>query len=117
MNRLKIDFAFIVDYGMSIHMHNESFLPDYFISGTEPGTTITDSKVSTKTPHHNMLFVYLEQLESIFFKWEAKFNPIKWNTENYPTAQNPSEDGCCVKYPTFTTAEFGQRLQFSVDDI
>ncbi len=110
MDRLKMDFAFIVDHGMSIHMYKDKFLPDYFIGGTEPATTITDSKAGTghNKPHYNMLFAYPEQLESIFFKWEAKFKPIKWNAENYPTAQNPSEEGYRVLYPTFTTAEFGQ---------
>ena len=99
MDRVKMDFAFIVDHGMSIHMYFENFLSDYFIGGTEPGTTITDSKAYPKSPHYNMLFAYPEQLESIFFKWESKYVPIKW--EGY-------EDGWRVKYPTFTTAEFGQ---------
>jgi hypothetical protein len=108
MDKLKVDFAFIVDHGMSIHMYNENFLPEYFIGGTEPGTTITDSKATGKSPHYNMLFAYPEQLESIFFKWEAKYKPIKWNLTNYPTALTPSEDGYRVKYPQFTTAEFTQ---------
>ncbi len=108
MDRLKLDFAFIVDHGMSIHMYFDKFLPDYFIGGTEPGTNITDSKASPKSPHYNMLFAYPEQLESIFFKWEAKFKPMKWNKENYPTATEPSEEGYRVVYPSFTTAEFTQ---------
>lgn len=99
MDRLKLDYAFIVDHGMSIHMYFDKFLPDYFIGGTEPGTTITDSKAYPKSPHYNMLFAYPEQLESVFFKWEKKYVPIKW--DGY-------EDGYRVKYPSFTTAEFGQ---------
>ena len=111
MDRLKMDFAFIVDHGMSIHMYHENFRPDYFIGGTEPGTTITDSSASTAKPHYNMLFAYPDQLESIFFKWESKYKPIKWNKENYPTALTPSEDGYRVKYPSFTTEEFKQLAQ------
>jgi len=108
MDRLKMDFAFIVDHGMSIHMYNENFKSDYFIGGTEPGTTITDSKASPKSPHYNMLFADPAKLESIFFKYESKYKPIRWNLENFPTAQTPSEVGYRVKYPTFTTAEFAQ---------
>ena len=108
MDRLKMDFAFIVDHGMSIHMYNEKFLADYFIGGTEPGTSITDSKASPHAPHYNMLFADPAKLESIFFKWEEKFKPVKWNKENYPNAMEPSEDGYRVRYPSFTTAEFTQ---------
>lgn len=108
MDRLKMDFAFIVDHGMSIHMYNENFKSDYFIGGTEPGTTITDSKANPKSPHYNMLFADAAKLESIFFKYESKFKPVRWNLENFPTAQTPSEVGYRVKYPTWTTAEFGQ---------
>ena len=108
MDRLKLDFAFIVDHGMSIHMYHENFRSDYFIGGTEPGTTITDSDATTAKPHYNMLFAYPQELESIFFKWESKFKPIKWNLTNYPNAQTPSEDGYRVRYPQFTTAEFTQ---------
>ena len=108
MDRLKMDFAFIVDHGMSIHMYKEKFLPEYFIGGTEPGTRITDSKADPKSPHYNMLFADPEKLESIFFKWENKFKPMKWNAENYPTALNPSEEGYRIVYPSFTTAEFTQ---------
>ena len=111
MDRLKMDFAFIVDHGMSIHMYHENFRPDYFIGGTEPGTTITDSNASTAKPHYNMLFAYPDQLESIFFKWESKYKPIKWNKENYPTALTPSEEGYRVRYPSFTTEEFKQLAQ------
>ena len=99
MDRLKLDFAFIVDHGMTIHMYFDKFLPEYFIGGTEPGTTITDSKASSRTPHYNMLFAYPEQLESIFFKWAAKFTPIK---------EEGWEKGWRVRYPGFTTAEFTQ---------
>jgi len=108
MDRLEMDFAFIVDHGMSIHMYNENFRPDYFIGGTEPGTTITDSKANPKSPHYNMLFADPAKLESIFFKWESKYKPVKWNLTNYPNALTPSEDGYRIKYPPFTTAEFGQ---------
>ena len=108
MDRLKMDFAFIVDHGMSIHMYNENFKSDYFIGGTEPGTTITDSKASSKSPHYNMLFADPAKLESIFFKYESKYKPIRWNLTNFPTAQTPSEEGYRVKYPTWTTAEFAQ---------
>lgn len=108
MDRLKMDFAFIVDHGMSIHMYYDKFLPDYFIGGTEPGTTITDSNGTSKSPHYNMLFADAQKLESIFFQWEEKFKPIKWNKENYPTALEPSEEGYRIRYPSFTVAEFTQ---------
>ena len=108
MDRLKMDFAFIVDHGMSIHMYAEKFLPEYFIGGTEPGTTITDSKGNPRSPHYNMLFAYPEQLESIFFKWEEKFKPIKWDKASQPDANEPSEEGWRIRYPSFSTAEFTQ---------
>lgn len=111
MDKLKMDFAFIVDHGQSIHMYTENFpnwREDYFIGGTEPGTTITDSKASQAKPHYNMLFADAASLESIFFKYENKYKPIQWTAENYPTAQNPYDYGYRVKYPTWTTAEFAQ---------
>lgn len=110
MDRLKMDFAFIVDHGMSIHMYDGKFkyMENYFIGGTEPGTSITDLLASSKTPHYNMLFADPVKLESIFFKWEEKYKPIKWNRENFPTAREPSEEGYRVRYPSFTVAEFTQ---------
>lgn len=111
MDKLKMDFAFIVDHGQSIHMYTENFpnwREDYFIGGTEPGTTITDSKASQAKPHYNMLFADAASLESIFFKYEDKYKPIQWTAENYPTALNPYDYGYRVKYPTWTTAEFAQ---------
>ena len=108
MDRLKMDFAFIVDHDMSIHMYAEKFLPDYFVGGTEPGTTISDSKASSRAPHYNMLFADPEKLESIFFKWQDKYSPIKWDKENYPTATEPSEDGWRIVDRSMTTAQFTQ---------
>ena len=111
MDRLKMDFAFIVDHCMSIHMYAEKFLPEYFIGGTEPGAYIVDSKARNNYLDYNMLFAYPEQLESIFFKWEEKYTPIKWNKENYPTATEPSEDGWRVVCRSFTTAQFTQHAK------
>ena len=98
MDRLGMEFATIVDHGMSIHMYYDEFDKTYFVGGTEPGTTITDSKAAKKTPHYNMLFSDPKGLEAIFFKWEKKFTPTVH--EGY--------EGYRVKYPTFTTAEFAQ---------
>jgi len=66
MDRLRIDFATIVDHHQSSHM----YLPDWddsrFVGGSEPGTTVSDSKATNKTFHFNMIFSDPRALEEAF---------------------------------------------------
>lgn len=98
MQRLNLDFATIVDHGQSIHMYDDDWNETFFIGGTEPATTISDSKAVRRTPHYNMLFSDPAALESIMFKWADKYVPI---TEDGYT-------GYRLKYASFTTAQFTQ---------
>ena len=102
MDRLQLDFATIVDHGQSIHMYYDDWKAEYFVGGTEPATTITDSKATGgKSPHYNMLFSDPADLEAIMNKWSAKYAPV---TES-------GYEGLRLKYASFTTAEFAQLAQ------
>ena len=100
MERLQIDFATIVDHRQSVHMYHKDWDPTIFIGGTEPGTTVTDSKASQKKPHYNMLFANVEDLEAVI---KAFPEYEHWDSE--------TGSGIEFGYPKYTTARFGELAQ------
>ena len=65
LEALGMDFAAILDHRQVRHMYLPEWDDSIFISGTEPGTEITDSGANVKFMHYNMLFENKAQLEEL----------------------------------------------------
>lgn len=85
LNRLKMDFATLVDHRQVMHMQLPEWDPTIFIGGTEPGTVILDSKAEEPSLHYNMILYEPAQLEAILAEFpEYKFNQVRENEFVYP---------------------------------
>lgn len=94
LQALAMDFVAILDHRQVRHMYLPEWEDGLFISGTEPGTEITDCTGSDKSMHYNMLFPSHEMLEEILCEFEE-----------YEFTGGP--EGHFI-YPSFTRARFGQ---------
>ena len=65
MTRLSIDFTTLVDHKQSVHMYLEDWDNTIFVGGSEPGTTVSDSK-GVGDFHFNMIFSDPKKLEEAF---------------------------------------------------
>jgi hypothetical protein len=114
MDKLGMDFAALADHGQSQHMYHPDWDPAYFIGGSEPGTTITDSKASSKKPHYNMMFSDAQKLEELVLSWAVGTDNNKFKisrNENDDSRFTEGLGGFLFSYPSFTTAEFGRLAQ------
>ena len=105
MDRLKIDFATIVDHRQTIHMHDPNFKADYFVGGSEPGTRIVDSPARSANFDYSMVFSDPAKFERMLEKWRD-VNQL-WREEGYPGYRFRStyrEEG-------LTTAQFRELMQ------
>lgn len=96
MDLLKMDFAAILDHRQVRHMYLPEWKDGLFIAGTEPGTTIVDSKATNKSMHYNMIFETPDQLITLF--------------EHFPEYQFTGGSEGHFVYPKFTTERFGQLI-------
>ena len=96
MAELKMDFAAILDHRQVRHMYLPEWDDTLFISGTEPGTVITDSHASQKELHYNMLFSNSAELEKVL----AAFP--EYHFEGAPEGH--------FQYPAFTRQRFGELM-------
>ena len=65
MAEQKLDFAAILDHRQVRHMYLPEWDDRLFVSGTEPGTTISDSKAQQPSLHYNMIVPEAKVLEEI----------------------------------------------------
>lgn len=70
MEALSLDFTTILDHRQVRHMHLPEWDETMFIGGTEPGTTIKDSKAEVPKMHYLMIFAKHEQLEALLTEFE-----------------------------------------------
>ena len=132
MQKLGLSFAAIVDHKQVAHMYHKDWLTQatedcdvVFIGGSEPGTSILDSKAEQKSLHYNMLVNDPRKLLEIvhnnpkFCIRSAKYEDFNWNPSygctNKAGAYDPADyanDPTGIlqtwTYPKFTTAEFGE---------
>ena len=92
MAALKMDFAAILDHRQIRHMYLPEWEDGLFIPGTEPGTSITDSKAEVRSLHYNILLPDRDELEKLLGEFpEYGFTG---GVEGH------------FGYPSFTTARF-----------
>lgn len=91
MEKLKIDFATIVDHRQSRHMYLSDWDTGIFIGGSEPAAPkITDSKAQQATMHYNMIFADAAKFEAVvkqFFTWENADHGIYYNYRSFSTEE------------------------------
>lgn len=96
LKHLNMDFAAILDHRQVRHMYQPEWTDGLFIPGTEPGTSITDSKATVKGVHYNILLPDRDELEKLLYEFpEYEFTG--------------GIEGHFV-YPTFTREHFGQLI-------
>lgn len=89
MERIDMDFAFIVDHCQSSHMYLDAWNDACFIGGTELSTTLSDTQAPIKNMHYSMVFTDPEALNRVLsseikysFDTLTKFcNPAKFSTQ------------------------------------
>ena len=96
LQTLKMDFAAILDHRQIRHMYQPEWQDGLFISGTEPGTSIVDSKAAVKEMHYNILLPARDELEKLL--------------QEFPEyAFTGGIEGHFI-YPTFTRKRFGELI-------
>lgn len=65
MEALHMDFGTILDHKQVRHMYLPEWEDGRFVGGTEPGTSITDSKAEQPQLHYNMIFSDPRPLEDL----------------------------------------------------
>ena len=96
MQLLQMDFAAILDHRQVRHMYLPEWKDGLFISGSEPGTSIVDSKASVKEMHYNIIVPQREVLAQIL--------------ESFPEYEFTGGVEGHFVYPTFTRERFGQLI-------
>lgn len=96
MSILKMDFAAILDHRQVRHMYLPEWDNNLFISGSEPGTSISDSHAEKPWLHYNMLVPQAEDLIKVL--------------NDFPEYEfTGGQEGHFV-YPQFTTERFGMLM-------
>ena len=96
LRKLDMDFAAILDHRQIRHMYLPEWEDGLFIPGTEPGTSISDSKAEVKSLHYNILLPDRGELEKLLYEFpEYEFTG---GVEGH------------FKYPQFTRERFGQLI-------
>lgn len=97
LEELKMDFAAILDHRQIRHMYQPEWKDGLFIAGTEPGTSIVDSKAEVQSLHYNIILPERDLLAPLL----ASFPEYEFTG---------GIEGHFV-YPTFTTARFRELIQ------
>ena len=92
LEALKMDFAAILDHRQVRHLYLDEWDDGIFVSGTEPGTIISDSRAENKSMHYNMLFENRSQLEKVL--------------NSFPEYQFKGGSEGHFVYPEFTVERF-----------
>jgi len=98
LEALKVDFVAILDHGQVEHMYLSDWEDGLFVGGTEPGTTITDSKAEKKQIHYNMIFEDAKPLEALL--------------DAFPEFEFTGGITGRFRYPPFTQERFGELVDF-----
>ena len=93
MAEQKLDFAAILDHRQVRHMYLPAWDDTLFVSGTEPGTVISDSKAQRAELHYNMIVPEAKVLEEILSEFPE-----------YAFTGGPEGH---FTYPYFTRERFG----------
>lgn len=101
LEALKVDFVAILDHGQVEHMYKPEWEDGLFVGGTEPGTTILDSKAEDRRIHYNLIFENAKPLEELL----EEFYEFKFTGGIHGRFQ----------YPGFTTARFQRLVDFVMD--
>ena len=96
LSKLKMDFAAILDHRQVRHMYLPEWEDGLFIGGTEPGTSITDSKAEVKRMHYNMIFSGPKELERLL--------------DEFPEYEFSGGQEGHFTYPSFTTSRFRELI-------
>lgn len=132
MQKLGLSFAAIVDHKQVAHMYHKDWRRQatqdcdvVFIGGSEPGTSILDSKAEQKGMHYNMLVNDPQKLLQIvhsnpkFCIKTGKYAAFNWNKTygctnkagTYDPADYENDPTGILQtwtYPKFTTEEFSE---------
>ena len=92
----KMDFAAILDHRQVRHMYLPEWDGTLFLCGSEPGTSISDSRAPGPSLHYNMLVPGPAELEAIL----AEFPEFEFT--GGPEGH--------FRYPSFTTERFGELM-------
>lgn len=92
MQELQMDFAAILDHRQVRHMYLPEWQDGLFIAGTEPGTSIVDSKAKVKTMHYNILLPARDELAKLL--------------QEFPEYEFSGGIEGHFVYPTFTRSRF-----------
>ncbi len=65
MQKLKMDYAALLDHRQSLHMYLPAWDDSIFIGGTEAAGSITDRPADYNFFHYNMVFATPQQLENV----------------------------------------------------
>ena len=96
MKYLDMDFAAILDHRQVRHMYLPEWEDGVFLGGTEPGTTILDSKARVPNIHYLMIFEGPKQTEELL--------------EEFPEFEFTGGPEGHFKYPGFTLARFRELI-------
>ena len=92
MKALGMDFAAILDHRQVRHMYQPEWEDGLFIPGTEPGTSISDSKAENRSVHYNILLPDRDLLAPL--------------VESFPEYQFTGGLEGHFSYPSFTRERF-----------
>ena len=96
LRALNMDFAAILDHRQVRHMYEPAWEDGLFIPGTEPGTSITDSKAENRSMHYNILLPERDELAKLL--------------EEFPEYEFTGGIEGHFVYPRFTTERFGELI-------
>ena len=96
LHALNMDFAAILDHRQVRHMYEPAWEDGLFIPGTEPGTSITDSKAENRSMHYNILLPERDELAKLL--------------EEFPEYEFTGGIEGHFVYPRFTTERFGELI-------
>lgn len=96
LQALQMDFAAILDHRQARHMYQSEWEDGLFIPGTEPGTSISDSKAVDPRMHYNILLPDRDLLEGLLME--------------FPEYQFTGGVEGHFVYPNFTRERFGQLI-------
>ena len=114
MQKLKMDFATIVDHDQSRHMYLEDWSKATFIGGTETTGWVTDNKATVEYGmfHMNLIFATAQEFEAFIKDYEGVFKPVKDEATGGVIFLGPDGEGAYTYLPE--TKEYLMELAAAV---